>query len=64
MHPIQNDLKQGNISLPLLRWFRKVLENQVELKLNKTVQLLVYAHDENLLQNNIDTIKKHTKTLN
>jgi hypothetical protein len=42
---------------------RKVLENQVELKLNETHQLLVYADDVNLLGDNIDTIKKNTVTL-
>jgi hypothetical protein len=58
MHPIQNGLKQGNISLPLLR-FRKVLENHVELKLNMRLQLLVYAQDETLLEDNIDTKQKN-----
>jgi hypothetical protein len=34
----------------------KVEENQVELKLNGTYQLLVYADDVNLLGDNIDTL--------
>jgi hypothetical protein len=41
---------------------RKVHENKVGLKLNGTHQLLVYA-DVNLLENNIDTLKKNTETL-
>jgi hypothetical protein len=37
-----------------------VEENQVELKLNGTHQLLDYVEDENLLGDNIDTINKNT----
>jgi hypothetical protein len=59
MFLIQNGEKQGIVLLPLLFNFaleyaiRNVRENQVGLKLNATRQLLVYAHDVNLL----DTIK-------
>jgi hypothetical protein len=42
---------------------RNVQENQVGLKLNGTHQPLAYADDVNLLQDNIDTIKKNTETL-
>jgi hypothetical protein len=39
---------------------RKVQENQVELWLNGTYQLPVYADNVNLLGDNIDAIKKNT----
>jgi hypothetical protein len=63
--PIQNDLKQGDALSPLLFNFaleyvtRRVQENQVELKLNGTHQLLAYAGDVNLVGNNKDVMKKH-----
>jgi hypothetical protein len=40
-----------------------VQENHVELKLNATHQLLVYAGYVKILGHNIDTIKKNTQTL-
>jgi hypothetical protein len=43
---------------------RKVQENQAELKLNGTHQLLAYDDDDvNLLGDNIDTLNENTKTL-
>jgi hypothetical protein len=41
----------------------KAQETQVGLKLNGTLQLLVYTDDVNLLGDNIDTTKKNTGTL-
>jgi hypothetical protein len=67
--PTQNDLKQGNALSPLLFNFaleyavRKGQENQVGLKLNFTHQLLAYADDVNLLEDNIDTLNKNMETL-
>jgi hypothetical protein len=67
--PIQNGLKQGDASSPLFFNFaleyaiRKVLKNQVGLKLYGTHQLLTYADDLNLLGDNIDTIDKNTEIL-
>jgi hypothetical protein len=66
---IQNGLKQGDALSPLLFNFaleyaiRKVQENQMELKLNGTHQLLVYADDVNLLGDNKDAIEKNMDTL-
>jgi hypothetical protein len=65
--PFQNGLKQGSAFSPLLFNFpleyaiSKTQENKMGLKLNETHQLLACADDVNLLEDNIDTVKKTPK---
>jgi len=57
--PINNGLKQGDASLPLLfiiaveSAIRRVQVNQDGLKLNGTHQVLVYADDVNILDGSV-----------
>jgi hypothetical protein len=63
--PIHNGLKQRDALWPLLLnlalqyAIRKMQENQMERELHVTHQLLAYADDVNLLEDNIDTINKN-----
>jgi hypothetical protein len=67
--PIHNGLKQGYAPSPLLFYFaleyaiRKVLDSQVSLQLNGTLQVLVYVDDVSLLDNSINTKKGNTESL-
>jgi hypothetical protein len=58
--PCENTPKYCEYFLPTQK---QLQENQVRLKLIGIHQLLVYSIDVDLLEVNIDTIKKNTETL-
>jgi mannitol-1-phosphate/altronate dehydrogenase len=68
---VENCIKQAQCLSPLLLKFaleytntiKNAQENHVRLKLNGTHQMLLYAGDVNLLEDNINTIKENTKVL-
>ena len=67
--PIRNGLKQGYALSPLLfncaleYAIRRVHVNQDGLKLNDTLQLLVYADDVNILEGSVLTVQKNVESL-
>ena len=67
LFPIRNGLKKGDALSQLLFNFslefaiRRVQVNQDDLKLNGTLQLLVYADGANILGGNVRTIEKNTE---
>jgi len=65
MFALRNGLKQGDAlsPFPFICAIRRVQVNQDGLKLNGTHQLLVYAHDVNMLGGSVHTIKKNAETL-
>jgi poly(3-hydroxyalkanoate) synthetase len=65
---IQNGLKLGDALSPMFfnfsleSAFRRVEENQGGLKLDGRHQLLAYADDANIVEENIATIQKNIKS--
>ena len=69
MFRIRNGFKQGDALTPLLFNFaleyaiKRVQENQDDLKLNGTHQLLAYADDVNILGGSAHTVKENAEAL-
>jgi hypothetical protein len=67
MFRVKNGLKQGDALTPLLfnvaleYAIRRVQVNQDGLKVNVTLQLLVYVDDVNMLAGSVHTVKKTHK---
>jgi len=67
MFPIKNSLKQGEVLSPFLFNFaleyaiKGVQVNEDSLKLNGTHQLLVYAHEVNILRRSVQTVKENAE---
>ena len=68
MFPIRNGLKEDALlplffNIALEYTIKRVQVNQDGLKLNGTLQLLVYADDANILRGSVHTIKKNAEAL-
>ena len=67
--PIENSLKQGDALSPLLSNFaleyaiRKVQETRLGLEMNGNQQVLAYANDVNLMENDIKTLERNADVL-
>jgi hypothetical protein len=60
---IRDALSSLLFNLALVCAIRRVQVNQVRLKLNGAYQILVHAHDVNILGGSIHTVRKSTEAL-